>query len=208
MKKNLRPLTFWFESYLQWFAVTGISSAVSLILALVIGQWLSAVMSLSVAVAIGLGVGGALTGLVQLALLRPAIKSNFVWILGTILGWTLGLGFMALASDATGLAIHGPFAAALGGLTLASIQWLAMASGDGQRGSWALVTLVGWSMAMVLGLAITGDGRINFLPLALDTIIVAWTLGWTILAILALVALPTLFPRAEKRESDARIRWW
>ena len=160
------------------------------------------------ALVLGIIAGGMILGLVQLVLLQPPAKSDLVWTLATAVGWTLGLTMASLALKMTSTVTNGLFGAALGGLVLGIIQSLVMFSGGRRKSYWTLVTLLGWSAAMALGLVLMGESDSRVLTGDLAAILVAWTVGWCILSIVALVAIATLLPRPEKRETDVHIRWW
>ena len=78
-----------------------------------------------------------------------------------------------------------------------SVQSLVMVSGRRWMSAWVLVTMLGWIAAMALGLASSSQGDSQVLTGNLAAIQVAWT-----------VAMATLFPKPEKRGTNAHIRWW
>lgn len=206
--KISRTLAIQAEYWLLWLGTTGICWTVCLVFAVFIGQGFAFLIPPSIALVLGLFAGGIFLGLVQLVLLQPPAKSDLVWTLVTAAGWSLGLSIFALVLEIADLMAYGPLAAALGGFLSGAVQSLVMVSGNRVKNPWVLVTTLGWIVAMALGLVVSGHEDGQVLNGDLAAILVAWTVGWCILSVVAMVAIVTLIPKPEKRESDAHVRWW
>lgn len=206
--KISRTLAIQAEYWLLWLGTTGICWTVCLVFAVFIGQGFAFLIPPSIALVLGLFAGGIFLGLVQLVILQPPAKGDLVWTMVTAAGWSLGLSIFALVLEMAGPMAYGLFAAALGGLLSGAVQSVAMVSNNRVKSAWILVTMLGWIVAMALGLVTSGQGNGQVLTGGLAAILVAWTVGWCILSVVAMVAIVTIIPKPEKRESDVHIRWW
>ncbi len=196
------------EFWLLWLVVTGISWSICMVLAVIIGHGLQFYLPAFSSLLLGTIVSGALLGLSQLVLLHPHGKGVLKWTLASSIGWIIGLAFTGLVLYMTGKVASSFFGAALGGLAFGSAQWLAIDSEDHRKNAWVVVTLLAWSVAFMLGVALLGDNEEMVMANGIAFMLVSWTLGWCILALIGLVAMTTVLPRPEKKGSDIHIRWW
>lgn len=206
--KISRTLASQIEYWLLWLGISGICWPLCLVFAVLISQGFALLFSPVMAFVLGFIAGGMFLGLVQLVLLQPLTKSKLVWTLATAVGWSLGLIIFALSLKMIGTMTYSLFAAALGGLVFGTVQSLVIFPGSRRKRYWTLSTMLGWGAALALGLVLIGEGEARVLTGDLGAILVAWTVGWCILSIVALVALVILLPKPEKRETDARVHWW
>jgi hypothetical protein len=174
-----------------------------------------------IGVAIGGIVVGALIGLIQWQFLRPAVKRAGLWVLVTALGWLggvtataviLGLNNRAfinssqigsLSLDPTAAAIIG---ALVGGLILACAQWLVLRLDTTPRLHWAAITVVGWTVAVTLGITLVEPAPKAFAAAFME-IAASGAIGLVVLAMVALVAHVVLF-RESQHDAGDFIRWW
>jgi hypothetical protein len=193
---------------LVWVIVTGVSGSVSLVTASVVAEGASLALSRDVSLAISGVVGGTVLGLAQWLFLRPAVKGLGAWALATTVGWLTGLVVAALVVRMANLAWGGIIGGTLGGWVFGLTQWLALRPDGGRRGEWLLVTAVGWSAALIVGMTLLGVSSPNTIRSGLVGIAVSEAVGGVVMGIVAIVVLISWFPKTEKPEADVTIRWW
>jgi hypothetical protein len=206
--QTLRVRLDWLEWWFLWILVTGISWCVGLILALIVAKGVSLVLPQLASFVIGGIVTSALIGLVQWALLRPGARSIGLWTLATITGWMGGLLVITLCVRVTDLAFAHVIGAALGGLVFGLAQWLAMRPKTDARAVWLLGTSAGWTLAIGLGISMGSNSLPKIVPGEVVGLAAAGAMGWMVVVLVATVVLVCSFPRSERRETTAYIRWW
>jgi hypothetical protein len=204
--KALRTLSGWLEAWFLWISVTGVSWLMSLVIALVLAQGVSLVLPMEVSLAMGGVVGGALVGLAQWLFLRPEVKGIGSWTLATAMGWTTGLVVTTLAVMMTDLVLGGVIGGVLGGLVLGFAQWLVLCPKAKERGRWTVVTAVGWTAALALGITFGSRGT-GMLTGEIVRMAMSGAVGLGIIGPVAIVALVVLFSTPRKKDTTAYVRW-
>jgi hypothetical protein len=206
---------------LLWMIVMCVGWCLGLVLLLVVACGANCVFPEAIGVAISGGVMGALIGFVQWRFLRLPVKSAGVWVLATALGWLGGVTATAiviglndgayinsiridfLSIDATAAAIIG---ALVGGCIFACTQWLVLRRDTTPHLHWAVITAVGWTVAVTLGITLVKPAP-ESLAAAIMEIAASGAIGLVVLALVALVVHVVLFRESQHDASDY-VRWW
>jgi len=206
---KLKTFSDWFQAWLLWIAVTAVSWALGLVVALSIARVLGAILPLEVGLVIGGVAGGALIGCAQWLFLRPEVRGIGAWTVATAGGWVAGLVVTALAGMVTDLAVAKLAGGVLGGLTFGLAQWPALHPERMRRGEWLLVTITSWTAALALPLTFPQVSEGSGI-LADETVgtAMAGAVGFALIGVVALTTLVLLFPRFWKRSRDDHGRWF
>ena len=200
-------LAGWLEASLSWMPVTGVSWCVSLIIALLAAQSMHMFLPGVAAWAVGMLVAGALIGLAQWVMLRPAVKGVAGWMLTTALGWVAGVVITASVTGGVSSALGRFVGVAVGGLVFGWAQGLAL-NPDAHRGEWLLATAVGWSAALALGSSLPAGAGPGLVEDRILQTAVSGAVGSVMIGLIAVLALVLLFPQPGKQFSDRHVRWW
>ena len=205
--QRLRIGLDWLEWWFLWILVTGVSWCVGLILALIVARIADLALPPGASLVISGVVAGTLIGLVQWALLNPEVKGVGLWSLATTVGWIGGLVITAFFISAANVVLGGMIGVALGGLFFGLAQRLALRPHtDG--GKWLLGTIAGWTAAVMIGINMGGNSRLEIGPSEVVKVAASGAVGWVTIGLVAVAALVTLFPVPEKKESTSHVRWW
>lgn len=204
--KTLRLLLDLLETWLLWIFATSVSWSVGLVAALAAAQGADLILPQAASVLLGGAVGGAVIGLIQWLALRPEVQGVGVWTLAAALGWTAALLATALVVKVIG-PVLGVVGGVAGGCVFGFAQWLALRPGSQGRGEWALMTVLGWTVVLALGLAIEEPGPGGLADYVVG-IAASGAVGLVAIGIIAMLALLWLFPRAQARDARARVGWW
>ncbi len=205
---RLRVRLHWLERWFLWILVTGTSWCVGLILALIVAKMASLILPQIACFVIGGVVTAALIGLAQWTLLRPDARSIGLWTLATVTGWISGLVVTTFFVIVTDLALARIIGTALGGSVFGLAQWLAMRPNTEGRAVGPLGSSAGWTVAVALGITIGRDSPPKIMLSDAVELAAFGALGWMVVVLLASVILVCLFPRPERKETTAYIRWW
>jgi hypothetical protein len=206
--KALRTASDWLELWFLWFLVTGACWSVGLVIAVVIASSASLALSSQVSLLLGGIVVGALIGLVQQEILRPDVRGVGVWTLATAIGWTAGLvvtsTVVRMAEPTPGWLIGG----VLGGFVWGLAQLPVLRSETGGRGGWLLLTVLGWTAALALGMALPVRPKPGAVGGEVVEVATSGAMGLVIIGMFAILALTLLFPEPHPRAVDRNVRWW
>jgi hypothetical protein len=204
--KVLKTVSAWFEAWFAWLPATGVTWAVSLVLAVLIVAAVGPALPQEASLALAGLAGGALIGLAQWLLLNPGVRGAGVWILTTAVGWVASLALVALV--VTGLGhIWGRLAGGvLGGLVLGGMQWLALRP-EAKRVQWLLMTVSGWTAAVALSLVLPSWGWGMFRE-AILYVAVSGTVGLVLIGIVAVFGRVLLFPDFGQKDRTSYVKWW
>jgi hypothetical protein len=208
--KWLKRLSSWLEAWFVWLVVTGVTWAVSLVLALSLGGVLAPMLPQSVGLALAGIAGGAVLGLAQWLALRPDVRGFGLWVLVTAVGWVASLLVAAMLLRI----IHPPWGrlmgGVLGGLVLGAGQCLVLRP-RARRLDWVAMTVLSWTAAMALSLALADGGWRAFkeavAAVAID-VAVYGAVGLVVMAILSFFGQVLLLHDSKRRGSSGYVRWW
>jgi hypothetical protein len=206
--KGIRSMADWFEMWFLWLVVTASSWCVGLVLAVIVAHGAGRALPSPLSLVIGGIMAGALIGLAQWAILSPNVRGAGWWVLATAMGWMAGLmitGFVVSAKENVLVRFVG---VGLGGFVFGLAQWAALRPGSGRRGKWVLATTAGWVAALVLGIGLPGTVDVDVTGSGAMEAALTGAVGLALIGLVAMVALPTLYPKPGKATSDKYVRWW
>jgi hypothetical protein len=191
---------------LFWMLTTCIGWCVGLVVVLVAAASAGLVFSESLSLAVSSFLGGGLIGLIQWRIMRPPVRGAGSWTLASAAGWFVGVSVTAAIagrSDSLAVILAG---AAIGAGVFGFAQWLVMLPAVKRRGEWTLITLLGWTAALALGISFlnTSDGTLGEVILE---VAIAGAAGMVVLGAVAMVMRAVLF-REGARDVGPRTRWW
>lgn len=205
MRRTIR-LPRLLDEWLYWILTTCVGWCVGLVLVLIAAASAGVVFSESLSLAASSLLGGSLIGLIQWRVMRPPIRGASSWLTATAVGWFVGVAAtagIASGSDSTVMVLIG---AVIGACLFGFAQWLVLLPAMGRRNEWMLITVLGWTAAVALGVSFldTADGTAGEL---LVEVAIAGATGLVVLGLIAMVARAVLFPEG-KGDAGPRVRWW